>query len=260
MWIDSNGKRAMLTLNRVPDVTLVYGRSREAVFGPVFTPGCGDAEPSIPPNTDVSAAFTRLLGTRWFTLGLAVLLIMPTVGGLACGAELSDNGDPKGFSPQVVLPPENNLPPLESRYFPDRLHAFVWRNWNAVEPAKLAKILHTSVDNVQALAASMGLPPDAAVGPEMRARGYITLLRRNWHLLPYDQLMELVEMTPQRLGRRLQRRMRFGAEAQMRALALPCAGRSGPASRGRDTAARWRRFSATKSTGRPSRDSLSCDN
>ena len=122
------------------------------------------------------------------------------VGGLACHAELSDNDDPQGRSQRAVLPADSNLPPLESRYFPDRLHAFVWRNWNAVEPAKLAKILNTSVENVRALAESMGLPPDAAVGPEMRARGYITLLRRNWHLLPYDQLMELVEMTPERLA------------------------------------------------------------
>ena len=90
-------------------------------------------------------------------------------------AELSDNDDPQGRSQRAVLPAESNLPPLESRYFPDRLHAFVWRNWNAVEPAKLAKILGTSVENVQALAESMGLPPAAAVGPEMKTRGYITL-------------------------------------------------------------------------------------
>jgi len=65
----------------------------------------------------------------------------------------------------VVLPPESDLPPIESRYFPDRLHAFVWRNWNAVEPAKLAQILGTSVENVAALGESMGLPPAVAVGP-----------------------------------------------------------------------------------------------
>ncbi len=46
----------------------------------------------------------------------------------------------------------------------------------------------------------MGLPPDATVPPEMTSRGYITLIRRNWHLLPYDQLLELVEMTPAQLA------------------------------------------------------------
>ena len=87
-----------------------------------------------------------------------------------------------------------------SRHFPDRVHEFVWRNWNVVEPAKLAKILGASVEDVTALAESMGLPPAATIPPEMKTRGYITLIRRNWHLLPYDQLLELLEMTPERLA------------------------------------------------------------
>jgi hypothetical protein len=87
-----------------------------------------------------------------------------------------------------------------SRHFPDRLHEFVWRNWNAVEPAKLAKILGTSADNVNAVAESMGLPPAATIPPEMKTRGYVTLIRRNWHLLPYEQLLELLEMTPEQLA------------------------------------------------------------
>jgi hypothetical protein len=86
-----------------------------------------------------------------------------------------------------------------SRHFPDRIHEFVWRNWNAVEPAKLAKILGASVQDITTLAESMGLPP-SAVPPEQMERGYITLIRRNWHLLPYEQLLELLEMTPERLA------------------------------------------------------------
>jgi hypothetical protein len=101
---------------------------------------------------------------------------------------------------EAVLPEGSAPAPLVDRHFPDRVHAFVWRNWNAVEPAKLAKILGTSEENVRAMAVSMGLPPVAVVPPEMIGRGYVTLLRRNWHLLPYDQLLELVEMTPERLA------------------------------------------------------------
>ncbi len=101
---------------------------------------------------------------------------------------------------ETVLPEGSAPAAIVSRHFPDRVHAFVWRNWNAVEPSKLAKILGTSVDNVRALAASMGLPPAATIPPEMKTRGYITLIRRNWHLLPYDQLLELLEMTPERLA------------------------------------------------------------
>jgi hypothetical protein len=86
------------------------------------------------------------------------------------------------------------------RYFPDRVHEFVWRNWNVVEPAKLATILKTSVENVHALAGSMGLPPAGITPPEMKTRGYITLIRRNWHLLPYEQLLTLLDMAPEQLA------------------------------------------------------------
>src|SRR5574340_1616382 len=44
------------------------------------------------------------------------------------------------------------------------------------------------------------MPPMAAIAPEMKTRGYVTLIRRNWHLLPYEQLLELLEMTPERLA------------------------------------------------------------
>jgi hypothetical protein len=100
----------------------------------------------------------------------------------------------------TVLPQGEAKPPIVSSHFPDRVHEFVWRNWNAVEPAKLGKIMGASAEDVTAIATSMGLPPAAAIPPEQRRRGYITLLRRNWHLLPYDQLLELVEMTPERLA------------------------------------------------------------
>jgi hypothetical protein len=103
-------------------------------------------------------------------------------------------------SEEKLLPHGDAPAALESGYFPDRLHEFVWRNWNSIEPEKLAKVLRTSAENVTAIATSMGLPSTAAVPPEMLTRGYSTIIRRNWHLLPYEQILELVEMTPQRLS------------------------------------------------------------
>lgn len=99
-----------------------------------------------------------------------------------------------------TLPQGEARPALTSRYFPDRAHEFVWRNWNVVEPETLARILRTSVGNISSMAESMGLPTEAHVPAEMRERGYVTLIRRNWHLLPYEQLLELLDMTPERLS------------------------------------------------------------
>ena len=104
---------------------------------------------------------------------------------------------------ESILPTGDAPPPIVSRHFPNRTHEFVWRNWNAVEPAKIAKILGASEQDVIALAESMGLPPVAVVPPGMMERGYVTLIRRNWHLLPYEQLLELLEMTPERLDHML---------------------------------------------------------
>ncbi len=112
---------------------------------------------------------------------------------LVCGAGGS-------CAEETVLPQGNAPAALVSRHFPDRGHEFVWRNWCAVEPAKLASILGTSVDNVRAVAVSMGLPPKPTVPPEMRTRGYVTIIRRNWHLLPYGQLLELLDMTSEQLA------------------------------------------------------------
>ena len=101
---------------------------------------------------------------------------------------------------EAVLPQGDAPAPIVSRHFPDRVHEFVWRNWNAVEPARLARILGATVPEIRAVADSMGLPSAGPVPPELKERGYITLIRRNWHLLPYEQLLELLEMTPERLA------------------------------------------------------------
>ena len=101
---------------------------------------------------------------------------------------------------ETVLPDGGGPPAIVSGHFPDRMHEFVWRNWGLVEPSRMAEIVDASVEDVEALAESMGLPPDVAVPPEQKTRGYITLIRRNWHLLPYDQLLELVGMTPEQLA------------------------------------------------------------
>lgn len=89
---------------------------------------------------------------------------------------------------------------LEVPHFPTRLQAFIWRNWGMIPVEKIAKVLLTLPPQVEKLAAEMGLLADDSLCPIWRERGYITIIRRNWHLLPYEQLLELLEMTPDELA------------------------------------------------------------
>jgi hypothetical protein len=120
-----------------------------------------------------------LIPWRFFLGVLGVLALIPSAFGAL----------PVGDAPAA----------LDFPHFPDRQHAFVWRNWNLVGPARLAKVLGTSERNVAALAESMGLPPAEPVSAYWNSRGYITIIRRNWHLLPYEQLLELLDWSPQKL-------------------------------------------------------------
>ena len=76
--------------------------------------------------------------------------------------------------------------------FPDRLSAYVWRNWGMVDADILAATVGAERKQLEDVAAEMGLARNPEVLPEWRTKGYITVLRRNWHLLPYDQLLKIL--------------------------------------------------------------------
>lgn len=108
-----------------------------------------------------------------------------------------------GLAPGAPLPAESDRAPVGVPHFPDALHAVVWRNWGLVAPDRLAEVLGADADAIKELAVSLGLPAEVAVPASMRTRGYITLIRRNWHLLPYDQMLDLLGMTAEELAFRL---------------------------------------------------------
>ncbi len=102
--------------------------------------------------------------------------------------------------PVAAALPEGPAPaPVPVPHFPDRLHAAVWRNWPVVPADRLARVLSATESQIAGVATSMGLPPQGAIAPEWRTRGYITILRRNWHLLPYEQLLALLDMPAEQL-------------------------------------------------------------
>lgn len=50
---------------------------------------------------------------------------------------LPESATVSGEQPKPVAIPTSQLFP----HFPDRMHAVVWRNWQAVEPERIARVL-----------------------------------------------------------------------------------------------------------------------
>lgn len=90
------------------------------------------------------------------------------------------------------LPKGNSPAPVPCPHFPARWQAVVWRNWGLVAPARIAAVLECTEDKIREAASALGLPPDPPVNPKWLSHGYQTLIRNNWHLLPYDQLLQLL--------------------------------------------------------------------
>ena len=85
------------------------------------------------------------------------------------------------------------------KYFPTRMHAFIWRNWESVSLDRMAKILNTATENVRNEGMYMGLPPHIEPSLDFEQRGYISLIRRNWNLVSYEQLLILLNWNSEQL-------------------------------------------------------------
>ena len=100
----------------------------------------------------------------------------------------------------MELPEVSDKPPVDFPHFPTPVHTFVWRNWTLVSTERMAEVLDTSEENVLRVGSAMGLPAPEPIDPQIRQRAYITIIRRNWHLLPYEQLTTLLGMTEDELA------------------------------------------------------------
>lgn len=97
-----------------------------------------------------------------------------------------------GFMLLAALPSGPTPEPVAAPHFPDRVHAFVWRNWQLIPAEDMARVLGTSRENVLRTGKAMGLANPPAITAEQRQRSYITVIRRNWHLVPYEQMLDLL--------------------------------------------------------------------
>ena len=94
--------------------------------------------------------------------------------------------------PITALPVGSAPRALDFDWFPSRLHAFVWRNWGLVKRSRMAQVVGARRSDVERVGQAMGLDVGREMNNEERRRAGLTIIRRNWHLLPYEQLLELL--------------------------------------------------------------------
>lgn len=98
------------------------------------------------------------------------------------------------------LPVGTNPKAVKFPHFPIAHQAVIWRNWKLVPIENIAAVLNTTEQNILKAAEKIGLPVPPHVNDMWLTRGYITIIRANWHLLPYEQLVQLLGMTPEKLA------------------------------------------------------------
>ena len=110
--------------------------------------------------------------------------------------------DVKAVTPaaKIKLPAGSAPAPVPLPHFPTPLHAFVWRNWPLVPVSRLALVAGCSPRDIERIARAMGLGAQPRITPEQQRRSHLTVIKRNWHLLPYDQLLVLLDWSPEELA------------------------------------------------------------
>lgn len=100
----------------------------------------------------------------------------------------------------VDLPSGNAPAPVPAPYFPSRMHAFVWRNWQLVPLARMAAVVGAKPEELRRMGRAMGLQGPPRITADTIRRSYITVIRRNWHLLPYSQLLQLLGWSEEQMA------------------------------------------------------------
>src|SRR5687768_7406635 len=122
------------------------------------------------------------------------------VGGLSLPIAAMTAREVFAVEPAVTLPVGSAPAALEFGWFPDRLHAFVWRNWGLVKRSRMARVVGAKKGDIERMGRAMGLEAGRELSDAQRHRAGLTIIRRNWHLLPYEQLLELLGWTAEEMA------------------------------------------------------------
>lgn len=116
------------------------------------------------------------------------------------GSRAETTAKPGGAGGVFELPVGSAPPPLPCDHFPTRVHALVWRNWPLVPVERLAAVAGTDVAEIVRIGKALGLGDPPRIPADRSDRAFITIMHRNWHLLPYSQLVELLGWSQERLA------------------------------------------------------------
>jgi len=100
---------------------------------------------------------------------------------------------------KFILPKVNEEKVLNYNHFPTRFHSAVFRLWETVSAERMAVAFETTEENIIKTAEDMGLPAQKFID-RWEERGYITTIRNAWHLLPYDQLLKVLDWSEEKLA------------------------------------------------------------
>ena len=84
-------------------------------------------------------------------------------------------------------------------FTPQKWQTVLLRNYSLVPTATLASVLGTSVETIELEAKRLGIEK-LKYNPKWKEQGYINIIKNNWHLVPYDQLLELLDMDEETLA------------------------------------------------------------
>lgn len=91
-----------------------------------------------------------------------------------------------------MLPEIRKMKPLP--YFtPQKWQTVLLRNYGLVDNKTIASVLGTDEETILAEAVRLGIDK-IPYNPKWKKNGYINIIKSNWHLLPYPQLMEILDM------------------------------------------------------------------
>lgn len=98
-----------------------------------------------------------------------------------------------------MILPEVKKVKLQTLTLPTAWQTVIFRNYGYVATARIAKVLGCAEEIILQEAKRLGLPDDDFT-KDFEKSGYLTVIRNNWHLLPYPQLLTLLNFTEDKLA------------------------------------------------------------